>query len=572
MFKGQRRGSESISDQSSRKNEKALSNILDAETLRACQTRVRELHVAEPPDAYKAFDLTKVIETCQACNVSKSARILDLGAYGSPVPMALQNLGYEEICGIDLNPGVFDMPSYTSIHYHVADALATHFPDSFFDVCLALSLVERLSGSFDGLFEETSRILKDDGLLLVTTSVRSEPGRSRRENEEGLQRRTLTMRDIPRIVSSAERNGFKLNTELPKSSDYPVNLDRNHTVVFLAFRLAKRHVRREGKLAILCPSLALPRDGISEYAKALAGRLNAELCGDEAEIPENADTVLVETYTTQFSKVKRFNFGTRRAWFIDCHGLDSDMMSWLNGHGNVTPIVRSSYLVMLEQADITNRALNRYVRHFPRMAAPLMPPFRWVARRLIEFRSPKLRNYVVAPHILYSPPPDGSQRRSNGELCLGSFGFAFRFKGFDKIVDLGRKLGIPVVILASIADSNPEVHRETSQVAEQLERQRSDNIRILTGFFDRQEILAELSRCSHIVMAQKDMREASGSLRFAHQLGLPIIALDSLQARDAGCLRVKSLDEITIPYLESTRGSSLKIEDGLPYYRAILSV
>jgi hypothetical protein len=155
---------------------------------------------------------------------------------------------------------------------------------------------------------------------------------------------------------------------------------------------------------------------------------------------------------------------------------------------------------------------------------------------------------------------------------LGSFGFAFRFKNFNKIIDLGRKLGIGVVILASIADSSPEVHRETSQVAEQLERQRSADITVFTGFFDKQEILAKLSRCSHIVMAQKDMREASGTIRFAHQLGLPILAIDSLQARDAGCLRVSSLDEITIPYLESTRNLNLRMEDGLPYYRAILSV
>ena len=563
-----------ITGQFSSNVEVALPNILDSETLRECQTRVRELHVADLADPYKAFDIAKVVETCQTLNVSKTARILDLGAYGSPVPLVLHNLGYEEICGIDLNPGVFDMPLHTSIHYHVADALVTHYPDSFYDVCLALSLIERLTGSFDDFFREAARILNDNGLLLVTTNLGSKPGLTRRVGQGGPRWRAFSTRDISRIVRTAENRGFSLVGELPNlSQDRFLNADdRGYTVVFLALRLAKQYNRREGRVAVLCPSLAVPRDGIAEYARTLAERLRAELCGDETEIPQNVDTVLVETYTTQFNRVKQFHFDARWRWFVDCHGLNSDMIVWFNGHRNVTPIVRSSYLVMLEQAEIPNKALNRYIRHVPPVAAPLVPPFRWVARRLIEARSPKLRNYVVAPHILYSTPSDESQKRSTSELCLGSFGFAFRFKNLDKIIDLGRKLGIGVVILASIADSTPEVHRETSLVAEQLEKLRSDNVRVLTGFFDKQEILRELSKCSHILMAQKDMREASGTIRFAYQVGLPIVALDSLQARDAGCLRVSSLDDITIPYLESTRNSTLKIEDGLPYYRAILSV
>ena len=532
------------------------------------------MHVGDLPDPYRAFDIAKFAETCQECDVAKSARILVVGAYGSPVPLALHNLGYEEICGIDVNPGVFDMPSYTSIHYHVADPLATHYPDSFFDVSLAPSVNEHLAGSFGDFLMESSRILGDDGLILVTADFSSKPSGARRVDHVGLHHRTFSARDILRLVRSAESHGFKLMTELPKSlsPDHPVALEpRDYTVVFLGFRLAKRLSRGEGRVAVLCPSLAVPRDGIAEYAKRLAERLPAELCKDETEIPENVDTVLVETYTTQFSKVKGLHFDTRRRWFVDCHGLDSEMISWLNGHKKVTPIVRSSYFVALEQADIPNKAVNRYVRHIPSMGAPLVPLFRWVATRVIEARSPRLRNYLVAPHILYAAPPDASQRRSTSELCLGSFGFAFRFKNFDKIIDVGKRLGIPVVILASIADSTPEVNEETSRVAEQLERQRSSDVAVLTGFFDTQEILRELSRCSHILMAQKDMKEASGTIRFAYQVGLPIVALDSIQARDAGCLRVRSLDEITIPYLESTRNTRLKMEDGLPYYRAILA-
>ena len=551
----------------------ALPDLLDSETLKACQARVSELHFTDLSDPYRAFDIAKVIETCQTSDVAKSARILDLGAYGDPVPLALHTLGYEEVCGIDLNPGVFNMPSYTSIHYHVADALATHYPESFFDVCLAPSLTEHPSARLDDFLGEASRVLDDKGLLLLTTNLSLKPGRTKREDRGFDGRRLFAARDIQMLVRSAEDHGLSLITELPKNldADHPPTLEgREYTEVFLAFRLGKHVRHREARVAVLCPSLAIPRDGISEYAKTLAGRLHAELCGEETEIPDGVDTVLVETYTTQFSRVKQFHFDTRRRWYVDCHGLDSDMISWFNENRDVTPIVRSSYLVMLEQEEIPKRALNRYLRHLPPVASPVVPPFRWVASKLIKARSPKLRSYTVAPHILYTAPRE-RQKRSSGELCLGSFGFAFRFKGFDRIIDLGRKLGVSVVILASISDSTPDVHRETSKVAEQLEKQRSGKITVLTGFFDRQEILAELSRCSHILMAQKDMREASGTIRFVHQLGLPIVALDSLQARDAGCLRVSSLDEITIPYLESTRNVSLNIEDGLPYYRAILS-
>jgi hypothetical protein len=241
----------------------------------------------------------------------------------------------------------------------------------------------------------------------------------------------------------------------------------------------------------------------------------------------------------------------------------------------VIPIVRSQRLVKAEEANMINNRYKRMRSRLLKLSAVFDKPFleRLVAafsRRYAQLTTTRLKAYVIAPHILYETSQRSSIERG-AELCIGSFGFAFRFKNFDKIIQLAKRLQIKAVIIATINSSSQQALEETSTVASELERSSTPDISVITNYLVGEEILTRLAKCTHLIFAQEDRNQTSGSIRFVSQLGLPVISTDCFQAREAGCLRVKSLSDITIKYLESTREAKCKIDDGLPYYQSILS-
>jgi hypothetical protein len=339
--------------------------------------------------------------------------------------------------------------------------------------------------------------------------------------------------------------------------------------------LEKKIAHKSGEIAIVCPSLGTLRDGISEYAKALSNRLKVPLYETSQELPDAIDTVIVETEKAVFKSVYAINFDERRRWFLDCHSINGNMISWLKKNGNVIPIIRSESLLRAEETKMTNNRYELVRSRLLRIVANVNSRLTerivaTVSMRYARSTTPKLANYVIAPHILYAQVRDSLTVPLDRDLCIGSFGFAFRFKNFDKIIQVSKRLRIKAIIMATVNNSTAKAFEETSAVAKELEESASNEISIITNYLGVEEILSRFRVCTHLIFAQEEKNQTSGSMRLLSQLGLPIIATDSLQAREAGCIRVKNTDEITREFLEATRSVKVKMDDGLPYYSAIL--
>lgn len=118
-------------------------------------------------DPLKSWDVLRTLEFIEA-RLPRTAPLLDVGAYGSEILCSLHRLGFQRLCGIDLNPGVLRMPHAGAIRYVVGDLLATPFPVGTFMTVTAISVIEH---GFDRerLLSEVSRLLEPGGFFLAST-------------------------------------------------------------------------------------------------------------------------------------------------------------------------------------------------------------------------------------------------------------------------------------------------------------------------------------------------------------------------------------------------------------------
>lgn len=111
----------------------------------------------------------------------KEGKILDLGCGAGRTTIGLYRLGYKNIIGVDLTPGMIEEANKNStkagveINFQIGDACNLAFADESFDGCLF---------SFNGImqipvrdnriraFKEIHRVLKKDGIFIFTTHDR----------------------------------------------------------------------------------------------------------------------------------------------------------------------------------------------------------------------------------------------------------------------------------------------------------------------------------------------------------------------------------------------------------------
>jgi cyclopropane fatty-acyl-phospholipid synthase-like methyltransferase len=102
-------------------------------------------------------------------------KILDVGFHESTLPYILVGLGHD-VYGVDIRPSPIEYPGFKT---SVQDIRHTNFPDQFFDRIIAVSTIEHLGlpnryDSYEDIhadrkaIKEMSRILKDDGKMLIT--------------------------------------------------------------------------------------------------------------------------------------------------------------------------------------------------------------------------------------------------------------------------------------------------------------------------------------------------------------------------------------------------------------------
>lgn len=115
-------------------------------------------------DHIKSWDVQLTLEFISK-EIAKDSMILDLGAYCSEVPVSLKKMGYINIHGIDLNPGVVAMPYADLVKYDIGNFMETPYVDASFDVITAISVIEH-GYEPSKLFSELSRLLRPGGYFI----------------------------------------------------------------------------------------------------------------------------------------------------------------------------------------------------------------------------------------------------------------------------------------------------------------------------------------------------------------------------------------------------------------------
>jgi SAM-dependent methyltransferase len=130
---------------------------------------LRKLHLSSAGgsgDVLKSWDVLRSIELIEQ-RVPKSGALLDIGAFGSEIPVALYRLGYRNVAGVDLNPKLRESPHADVIRYELADFMQTPFAAESFDAITAISVIEHGFQS-ERLLREMQRLLRPGGLFVAS--------------------------------------------------------------------------------------------------------------------------------------------------------------------------------------------------------------------------------------------------------------------------------------------------------------------------------------------------------------------------------------------------------------------
>ena len=102
----------------------------------------------------------------------KRARMLDLGCgFGGLTKLIAETLGFREVYGIDLDNERLTVAKSRGLHVFKLDLEKETFPfpDDYFDLVTTFGVLEHLK-FYDNLITESYRVLRDQGLLLISTT------------------------------------------------------------------------------------------------------------------------------------------------------------------------------------------------------------------------------------------------------------------------------------------------------------------------------------------------------------------------------------------------------------------
>lgn len=182
--------------------------------------------------------------------ISKDAKILDLGCGEGYTLKFLQSLGFRNLHGIDLSfgwklhvtrlqkmkqGGTLKVP----FRLHKGDITKTVFPDNSFDVAASVSVIEH-GVNVEAFFTEAFRILKPGGLLFLTTDYWEEKlATDDTIRAFGMPWRIFSRAEIAEKIEFAQSIGFKLcgETNIPACAEKTVCWQgKDYTFVALTFR------------------------------------------------------------------------------------------------------------------------------------------------------------------------------------------------------------------------------------------------------------------------------------------------------------------------------------------------
>ena len=187
-------------------------------------------------DELKSWDVLKTVEFIEA-NTAKDAAVLDIGAYASEVPLILHKLGRSNICGVDLNPDLLNMPFAGAIDYRISNFMSTPFPDSYFAAITAISVIEH---GFDGeaLAREAARLLKPGGFFIASMDYWPEKIPTDGIKLFDMSWTIFSAGEIQSFIELARAHGLHPHGPLQfEGQDHPIScLDRDYTFGWLVLQ------------------------------------------------------------------------------------------------------------------------------------------------------------------------------------------------------------------------------------------------------------------------------------------------------------------------------------------------
>jgi len=184
----------------------------------------------------KSWDVLRTLQFVEQ-HVDKTAPVLDLGAYSSEILLSLYKMGFSDLTGIDLDPGVARMPNRESIKYLTGDFTQTAFPPETFGTITAISVLEH---GFCGpkMFREISRILKPGGYFIGSTDYWPEKVDTTDVVMYGLDWTIFSRNELLSFVEEAGKYGLAAVGQLNfEASETTVRwLKREYTFAWFAFQ------------------------------------------------------------------------------------------------------------------------------------------------------------------------------------------------------------------------------------------------------------------------------------------------------------------------------------------------
>ncbi len=570
------------------------SNILNSLYISKCREWISKLTVKVPIfDESQLFEMYKSYCFAMKNQIGADDRLLFSNAYHNSTLQLFAELGYKRVVGIDSDRRVYDEPNYWRVKFYRDDVLNTHMPPSFFKAYFALRTINKISYNRRALspktrldrkavlalmnrfFEEASRIVKAGGFLAMSIMYSS-------SSVQGMAGMSIFNKDyITSMLNIAEVHGFTPLSRIELDAvNGPITCEGLEcTLLFVAFKLNKQdHAELPEKVNIVSPMRG--QEGITIYAENLKRRfegigVGVNLIKNLKDRDRRYPTILEHEPGLYWNRIL-WELMFDDSIYVDLHGwfysLREIMATLVDvGRGLLS---RRWLCCPRSQWNSVWRSL-RHLLFAIIVDLTNLLPITLHPNTLVKTTDPDsrltccLKNFYVVPHIAY--PDLGVRARATG-LRICSFGFAMRHKNFDKVCDLALRLKIPCRLILSINTATRDAAEESLKVIAELSSKYSKfpNVEIYDGFFSERDLLELMSDCSHVVFAQEDTGGVSGSYRFPVQLGIPIIATESFQAKDSQVIRVKTLDDLDLEKLASIR-ENINLDDGFEYLLAVLT-
>lgn len=198
---------------------------------------IRKLGFPERSDKSKNWD-TLIAYSEIIKNSAKESYILDAGSevYSMILPWLFLS-GFRNLFGINL---VFSSKfKRGTIKYNYGDITATEFESNTFDAITCLSVIEH-GVDLEKLFKEMNRILRINGILVLSTDYYETTIDSNGKHEYGHQIKIFNKEELRDLIQIARKNNFQITSEIDLNCNEKAvrweKFDLDYTFICLSFR------------------------------------------------------------------------------------------------------------------------------------------------------------------------------------------------------------------------------------------------------------------------------------------------------------------------------------------------